>query len=188
MKQKVIIFSAPSGSGKTTLVRHALEEFPGLEFSVSCTTRLPRGNERNGHDYYFITPDEFREKIKEQAFVEYEEVYKDNYYGTLKQEVDRIWNAGNIVIFDVDVKGGVSLKKYFGDKALSIFIIPPSIEELERRLIGRNTDDPETIKIRVAKAEEELSFQDQFDDVIVNTDLSDAKKETAILIRNFINT
>jgi len=187
LKQKVIIFSAPSGSGKTTLVRHALDIFPVLEFSVSCTTRQPRGTERNGHDYYFLTPDEFRKKISENAFVEYEEVYKDKYYGTLKEEVDRIWNAGRVVIFDVDVKGGVSLKKYFGDKALSIFIIPPSVEELERRLVGRNTDDPETIRVRVAKAEEEMLYQSQFDDVIVNTDLADAKKETEMLIRNFIN-
>ena len=187
MKQKVIIFSAPSGSGKTTLVRHALEVFPVLEFSVSCTTRPPRGTERNGHDYYFLTPDEFRKKISENAFVEYEEVYEDKYYGTLKEEVERIWNAGRVVIFDVDVKGGLSLKKYFADKALSIFIVPPSVEELERRLWGRNTDDPETIKVRIAKAEEEMSYQNLFDDVIINTDLDAAKKETEKLIRNFIN-
>ena len=187
MKQKVIIFSAPSGSGKTTLVKHALEEFPSLEFSVSCTTRNPRGTEKHARDYYFISVSEFRKKIGEEAFVEFEEVYPDKFYGTLKAEVERIWNSGKIVIFDVDVKGGISLKKYFGEKALSIFIVPPSIEELERRLQKRNTDDAETIKTRVAKASEEMTYQNQFDKTIVNTDLDEAKKQTEMLIRNFIN-
>ena len=187
LKEKVIIFSAPSGSGKTTLVKHALEVFPQLAFSVSCTTRNPRGEEVHGTDYYFLTPDQFRARIGDNAFVEYEEVYEDKFYGTLKEEVERIWKEGKVVIFDVDVKGGVALKKYFGEKALSIFIMPPSIEELERRLIGRATDEPEVIKTRVEKAEEEMTYQSQFDKVIVNTILDDAKIQTENLITNFIN-
>ncbi|MBB4806354.1 guanylate kinase [Chryseobacterium defluvii] len=183
---KVIIFSAPSGSGKTTLVKYSLERFPELEFSISCTTRQPRGNEVDAVDYHFLTPDQFRQKIAEGAFVEYEEVYTDKYYGTLKSEVEKIWAQGKTVIFDVDVKGGISLKKYFGEKALSIFIEPPSIEELERRLITRNTDDSDTIKTRVAKAEEEMAYAGEFDKIVVNTDLDDAKKEIESLIKNFI--
>jgi len=184
---KVIIFSAPSGSGKTTLVKHCLDHFPELEFSISCTTRHPRGTEKNGIDYYFISPEEFRQKISENAFVEYEEVYTDKYYGTLKSEVERIWDSGKVVIFDVDVKGGVSLKEYFGEKALSIYIMPPSIEELERRLIARKTDDAETIKTRVAKAAHEMTFHPHFDEIIVNTNLETAKQETEKLIHNFIH-
>ena len=187
MKQKVIIFSAPSGSGKTTLVKHALEHFSDLEFSISCTTRNPRGEELHGKDYYFISPDEFRNRISKEHFVEFEEVYVDKFYGTLKEEVERIWNAGKVVIFDVDVKGGVALKKYFGEKALSIFIVAPSIEELERRLISRGTDDAETIKTRVAKAQEELAYQNQFDEVIINTVLEEAKAQTDAIIQNFLN-
>lgn len=184
--QKVIIFSAPSGSGKTTLVKYALEHFPQLAFSISCTTRNPRGTEENGVDYHFISPDEFRQKISEDAFVEFEEVYTDKYYGTLKSEVERIWNEGKTVIFDVDVKGGISLKNYFKDKALSIFVMPPSIEELERRLIARATDDAETIKTRVTKAYEEMAFQKNFDKTVVNTDLEHAKEDVKTLIENFL--
>ncbi len=184
---KVIIFSAPSGSGKTTLVKHCLEKFPQLEFSVSCTTRNPRGSEQNGIDYHFISPDEFRQKIAEDAFVEFEEVYTDKYYGTLKSEVERIWNTGKTVIFDVDVKGGISLKKYFGDQALSIFIMPPSIEELERRLVSRATDDAETIRTRVEKASEEMTFKDQFDKIVVNNDLDEAKSSVEQLLKNFLS-
>lgn len=183
---KVIIFSAPSGSGKTTLVKYALEQFPELEFSISCTTRQPRGSEIHTVDYHFISPDEFRQKISENAFVEYEEVYTDKYYGTLKSEVEKIWSNQKVVIFDVDVKGGISLKKYFKEKALSIFIEPPSIEELERRLINRNTDDAETIKTRVAKAEEEMSYAENFDIIVINKDLNEAKNEIKNLIENFI--
>lgn len=182
---KVIIFSAPSGSGKTTLVKHCLNLFPQLEFSISCTTRQPRDTEQNGIDYHFITPETFREKISQNEFVEYEEVYPEKYYGTLKSEVERIWNNGSIVIFDVDVVGGINLKKYFGNKALSIFIMPPSIEELEQRLIARATDDIETIKTRVKKASEELSYKEQFDKIIVNDDLQTAKQEIETLINNF---
>ncbi|WP_419869959.1 guanylate kinase [Chryseobacterium sp. CT-SW4] len=185
---KVIIFSAPSGSGKTTLVKYALDRFSELQFSISCTTRHPRGSEIHAIDYHFLTPEEFRQKIAEDAFVEYEEVYTDKYYGTLKSEVEKIWNQGKVVIFDVDVKGGISLKKYFGEQALSIFIEPPSIEELERRLIARNTDDAATIKTRVEKAEEEMSYADQFDKIVINTDLDEAKKEIENLIKNFIGS
>lgn len=184
---KVIIFSAPSGSGKTTLVKHSLEVFNQLQFSISCTTRQPRGSEVHAVDYHFLSPDEFRQKIAEDAFVEFEEVYTDKYYGTLKSEVEKIWSQGKVVIFDVDVKGGVSLKKYFGEKALSIFIEPPSIEELERRLISRNTDDAETIRTRVAKAEEEMSYAKEFDKIVINSDLDIAKREIESLIKNFID-
>lgn len=186
--EKVIIFSAPSGSGKTTLVKHSLEKFSELEFSISCTTRQPRGSEIHTVDYHFLSPDEFRQKIAEDAFVEFEEVYTDKYYGTLKSEVEKIWKLGKVVIFDVDVKGGISLKKYFGEKALSIFIEPPSIEELERRLISRNTDDAETIKTRIEKAEEEISYAGEFDKIVINNDLDDAKKEIESLIKNFISS
>lgn len=186
LMEKVIIFSAPSGSGKTTLVKHALEVVSELEFSISCTTRQPRGTEVQGVDYHFLSPDEFRAKIAEDAFVEYEEVYTDKYYGTLKSEVEKIWTKGKVVIFDVDVKGGISLKKYFGEKALSIFIEPPSIAELERRLISRATDDAETIKTRVAKAEEELSYANQFDVIVINENLDEAKEKVESLIKEFI--
>ena len=186
--KKVIIFSAPSGSGKTTLVGHCLEEFPQLAFSISCTTRDPRETEQHGLDYHFISPEEFRKKINEEAFVEYEEVYTDKYYGTLKSEVERIWESGKVVIFDVDVKGGISLKKYFGEQALSIFIMPPSVAALELRLIARGTDDLETIKIRVSKATEEISFKNEFDKIVVNDQLEDAKKEIENLLINFLKS
>lgn len=185
---KVIIFSAPSGSGKTTLVKHCLQHFPELEFSISCTTRNPRGTEKDGVDYHFISPEKFRQKIWEEAFVEFEEVYEDKYYGTLKSEVNRIWNDGKTVIFDVDVKGGIALKKYFGEQALSIFIMPPSIQELERRLIARATDDAETIQTRVEKAEQEMTFQNEFDKILVNTDLETAKAEIEKLVSEFLNS
>ncbi len=186
-KNKVLIFSAPSGSGKTTLVKYCLENFPELQFSVSCTTRQPRGTEQNGVDYHFITPKEFRAKISDEAFVEFEEVYSDKYYGTLKSEVEKIWSAGKTVIFDVDVQGGISLKKYFKDQALSIFIMPPSIEELERRLISRGTDDAETIKTRVSKAAEEITYQNAFDQIVVNNNLDEAKQNIKKLIENFLH-
>lgn len=184
---KVIIFSAPSGSGKTTLVKHGLSVIPQLSFSISATTRQLRGEEKDGQDYYFLTPEEFRAKISEDGFVEFEEVYTDKYYGTLKSEVERIWKEGKVVIFDVDVKGGIRLKEIFGDKALSIFVMPPSIAELEQRLIKRNTDCAETIKTRVEKAGEEMTYQKYFDKIIVNTDLDTAKAEVEKIINNFIN-
>ena len=185
---KVIIFSAPSGSGKTTLVKHCLQHFPELEFSISCTTRNPRGTEKDGVDYHFISPEKFRQKIWEEAFVEFEEVYEDKYYGTLKSEVERIWNDGKTVIFDVDVKGGIALKKYFGEQALSIFIMPPSIQELERRLIARATEDADTIQTRVEKAEQEMTFQNEFDKILVNTYLETAKAEIEKLVSEFLNS
>lgn len=185
---KVIIFSAPSGSGKTTLVRHALEQFPNLSFSISCTTRTPRGKEKNGTDYHFLTPEEFRKKIQQNEFVEYEEVYQDKFYGTLKSEVQRIWDLGKVVVFDVDVKGGRALKNYFQDRALSIFVMPPSVEELQRRLLHRGTDDEATIRVRVAKAVEELGYRELFDTTVINIDLDKAKKETEQLIREFIES
>lgn len=183
---KVIIFSAPSGSGKTTLVKHCLDIFHQLEFSISATTRLPRGNEVNGKDYHFLTTEEFKQKITENAFVEYEEVYTDKFYGTLKSEVERIWKNNKIVIFDVDAVGGVNLKKHFGEQAISIFIAPPSIEELEKRLILRGTDSLENIKIRVNKAQEELTYQNQFDKILINDNLETAKKEIEGVIQQFI--
>lgn len=185
---KVIIFSAPSGSGKTTLVKHCLAAFPQLAFSVSCTTRAPRGTEQNAVDYHFISPAEFRERIAGGHFVEYEEVYTDKYYGTLKSEVERIWAAGKTVIFDVDVQGGIALKEYFGENALSIFIMPPSISELERRLKARGTDDSATIEARVSKAASEMEFQNRFDKIVVNDDLSAAEAETGRLIADFISS
>ena len=185
---KVIIFSAPSGSGKTTLVKHCLEHFPELEFSISCTTRNPRGEEINGTDYHFINPEEFRQRIAEEAFVEFEEVYTNKYYGTLKSEVDRIWDSGKVVIFDVDVQGGISLKKYFAEKALSIFIMPPSVAALELRLIARGTDDLETIHTRVAKATEEISYKNDFDQIVVNDQLEIAKVEINNLITEFLKS
>lgn len=183
---KVIIFSAPSGSGKTTLVKHCLKIFPKLQFSISCTTRNARGEEQHGVDYHFLSPDDFRKKITENAFVEFEEVYEDKFYGTLKSEVERIWQAEKVVIFDVDVKGGISLKKYFAEKALGVFIMPPSVAELELRLIARGTDDDETIKTRVQKATHEMTFKDQFDEIVVNQDLDTAKKDIEEIIQNFL--
>ena len=186
--EKVIIFSAPSGSGKSTLVAHAMENFDYLAFSISCTTRKARGEEKHGEHYYFMNVEDFKNNIKNQFFVEFEEVYPDKFYGTLKSEVEKNWKNNKIVIFDVDVKGGVALKKYFGENALSIFIKPPSIEELERRLMSRNTDDAETIKTRVEKAGEELSYAKEFDKIVINSDLNEAKKEIEILIKSFIRS
>lgn len=171
MKKKVAIFSAPSGSGKTTVVKHLISKYPCLEFSVSATTRQPRGQEVDGRDYYFLSEEEFLARVDAGEFVEYEQVYKGSYYGTLKSEVERIWAKGNIILFDVDVKGGVSLKKYFGDDALSVFIQAPSPEELRRRLVKRGTDSPEAIEKRVAKAAEEMEYADKFDIVLINDDL-----------------
>lgn len=185
---KVIIFSAPSGSGKTTLVKHCLQIFPQLQFSVSATTRTLRGDEIHGKDYFFLSVEEFKKLISEDAFVEYEEVYHDKFYGTLKSEVERTWSEGKVVIFDVDVVGGINLKKIFGEKALSIFIAPPSIDELERRLIARATDDLETIKTRVAKAKHEMSFAEDFDKIVINDDLEISKKEIERLIEKFIES
>ena len=154
---KLVIFSAPSGSGKTTIVRELLQRFPRLEFSVSATSRAPRGKERNGVDYFFLSPEEFRQAVQEDKFVEWEEVYSGTCYGTLRSEMERIWQKGNVIVFDVDVIGGLNLKRIFGDRACAIFIMPPSIETLRERLVKQGTDSPETIECRVAKAEFELT-------------------------------
>lgn len=186
MSNKVIIFSAPSGSGKSTIVSHILKLHPEMEFSVSATSRAPRGQERNGIEYHFFTADEFRKMIAEDKFVEYEEVYAGSFYGTLKSEVQRIWDKGHVIIFDVDVKGGVNLKKYFGDKALSIFIQAPSVEELRKRLVARGTDSAEAIAKRVAKASEEMTYADKFDYILVNDDLQKAYAEAEKVVDDFI--
>lgn len=184
---KLIIFSAPSGAGKSTLVQHVLKQ-PGfnLAFSISATSRPPRGQEVDGREYYFLSADEFRDKIARGEFLEYEEVYAGCFYGTLRSEVDRIWAAGQNVIFDVDVKGGLNIKRQYGDQALAIFIAPPSLEVLERRLRGRATDSPEKIAERIGKAEYEMAFAPRFDHTIVNDRLEDAQREVAELIRQFL--
>ncbi len=188
MSNKVLIFSAPSGSGKSTIVNHILRIFKDrMEFSVSATSRAPRGAERNGKEYYFVTPERFRELIANDSFVEYEEVYEDHFYGTLKSEVERIWAAGHVIIFDVDVKGGVNLKEYFGDKALSVFVKAPSIEVLRERLIKRGTDSPEAIEERVAKAAEEMTYAPRFDYVLVNDDLKTALAEAEKVVEDFLD-
>ncbi len=183
---KLIIFSAPSGSGKSTLINYLMQQGLPLSFSVSATSRTPRGNEQHGKEYYFLTVEEFRSRIAAGDFLEYEEVYPGKFYGTLKSEVERLRNAGRHVIFDVDVVGGVNIKQFYGDEALSIFIQPPSIEALRTRLIGRATDAPEVIATRIAKAEEELSYAPQFDRIVVNDILEEAQQEVLTLIEKFI--
>lgn len=188
-KGRLLIFSAPSGSGKSTIVQWLMKEHPELNmhFSISCTTRAPRGTEQNGVEYFFISPAEFKEKIAKDAFVEYEEVYTDKYYGTLKSQVTEMTENGQNVVFDIDVKGGCNIKRQYGNKALSIFIQPPSIEELRRRLEGRATDAQEVIEQRLCKASYELTFADKFDIVIVNDDLEKAKADTLNAINEFLN-
>lgn len=188
MEGKLIIFSAPSGSGKSTLVNYLMTEHPELKlsFSVSCTSRAPRGTEQNGVEYYFLTPDEFRRKIANDEFLEYEEVYADRFYGTLKSQVEAQSQAGRNVVFDVDVKGGVNIKKHYGDRALSVFIQPPSIDALRNRLVGRATDAPEVIEQRLARAEYEMSFAPMFDKTVVNDDLDKAKQDIYNVIREFL--
>ena len=183
---KLVIFSAPSGSGKTTIVRELLKRFPRFEFSISATSRAPRGVEQHGVDYYFLSNDEFRARVERNEFVEWEEVYQGTCYGTLRSEMERIWSNGNIIIFDVDVLGGINLKRIFGADACSIFIMPPSVEELERRLRGRGTDSEEVILKRIGKAEFELSKAPEFDYTVVNDDLQEAIEQTASIIENFL--
>ena len=187
-KGKLIIVSAPSGSGKSTIVQWLMKEHPELKlyFSISCTSRPPRGTEQNGVEYFFLSPEEFKAKIAASEFLEYEEVYADRFYGTLKQQVERQREAGQNVVFDVDVKGGVNIKRYYGEEALSLFIQPPSVDELRRRLVGRATDTAEAIEQRLAKAEYELTFAPQFDRVIVNDDLEVAKQETLDVVSKFL--
>ncbi len=184
---KLIIFSAPSGSGKSTIVGELLSQFPQMEFSVSATSRMPRGVERDGVEYHFLSQEEFARRVEADEFVEWEEVYAGTCYGTLRSEMERIWAKGNVIIFDVDVVGGLRLKSIFGDAALSIFVMPPSVEELRRRLLGRATDSLEVIERRVAKAEKEISTSPQFDSIVVNDDLPTAVRETADIITNFLS-
>ncbi len=186
MNRKLIIFSAPSGAGKTTVVKELLKEFSNLEFSISATSRAPRGAEKDGVDYHFLTNDEFKSRVANDEFVEWEEVYAGTCYGTLKAEMERIWAKGNVILFDVDVMGGIKLKNIFGDAACSIFIMPPSIETLRERLIGRATDAPEVIEKRVNKAEFEISKAPQFDNVVVNDVLAEAVAEAKSVIDKFL--
>lgn len=185
--RKVIIFSAPSGSGKSTIIGHLLKRVPGLEFSISATSRKPRKGEQDGKDYYFLTEEDFKQRVAEDKFVEWVEVYQGTCYGTLKSEIERIWDKGNTVIFDVDVLGGVSLKKIFGEKALSIFIQPPSIEVLEQRLRNRGTETEESLRKRIERAEMELQYSNQLDVVVVNDNLDTAINETETIVNNFLN-
>jgi guanylate kinase len=187
MSQKLIIFSAPSGAGKTTIVKHLLGVYPkSLSFSISATTRPPRAYEKPNKDYYFISADEFRNKIAENEFIEYEQVYDGLYYGTLRSEVERLWSQGQVVVFDVDVKGGIALKQEFGEAALAVFVKPPSIKELRKRLLSRKTETDETLKERVEKAELEMEFAQFFDDVIINDSLSEALDFSEKIVEDFI--
>ncbi len=183
---KMVIFSAPSGAGKTTIVKRLLKHYPDLEFSISACTRRKRMKEVNGRDYYFLTVNDFKEKIRNNDFIEWEEVYPDHFYGTLKSEVYRIWEKGKHVIFDVDVVGGLNIKKQFGTQALSLFVKPPSIEELNKRLINRSADSKENIQKRVAKAEQEMTYAEQFDIVIINENLDIATGEVITVVSNFL--
>lgn len=185
-KGKLIIFSAPSGSGKSTIINYLLTQHLNLAFSISATSRAPRGSERNGVEYYFLTPDEFRRRIAAGDFLEYEEVYADKFYGTLKSEVERLTTASKNVLFDVDVVGGLNIKRFYGERALSVFIQPPSLAELRRRLEHRATDAPEVIESRLAKAEYELSFAPKFDRIVVNDELDRACQEVLSVVRNFL--
>lgn len=183
---KLIIVSAPSGSGKSTIIGKIMEKYENLHFSISATSRPPRGSEQNGVEYFFLSPEEFKQKISNNEFIEYEEVYPDKFYGTLKSQVEKQLKRGENVVFDVDVKGGINIKKIYRRRALSIYIMPPSIEELRNRLIKRGTDSPEMIEQRIAKAEQELTFADKFDKVIVNDVLDVAVEETLQIVTNFL--
>ena len=188
MRGKLIIFSAPSGTGKSTIISWLMKEHKelNLTFSISCTSRAPRGSEQNGVEYFFLTPEEFRTRIEDDEFLEYEEVYTDRFYGTLKSQVEKQLEAGQNVVFDVDVKGGVNIKKFYGDEALSIFIQPPSINELRRRLENRATDAPDVIDQRIARAEFELTFADKFDRVVINDILEYAEADALSAIKQFL--
>lgn len=187
-KGRLIVFSAPSGSGKSTIIGWLMQH-PELQmaFSISCTSRAPRGTEQNGVEYFFLTPYEFRQRIEKDEFLEYEEVYKDRFYGTLKSQVEKQLDAGENVVFDVDVKGGCNIKKYYGDRALSVFIQPPSIDELRKRLVGRGTDAPEVIEDRIARASFELTFANKFDRIVVNDNLERAEQETYEIVKSFLD-
>ncbi len=185
---KLLIFAAPSGTGKSTIVGFLMQQGLNTHFSISTTTRAPRGNEQHGKEYFFITPEEFREHIQRNDFVEYEEVYTDRFYGTLKSQVENQLNEGQNVVFDVDVNGGMNIKKSYGDQALSIFIMPPSIDELRLRLTSRGTDDPEVIEQRIARAEYEISQAGNFDKTVVNDNLQTAEEEVLSLVKEFLNS
>ena len=185
-KGKLIVFSAPSGSGKTTLVNHLLKQDLPLGFSISATSRSPRGSEKNGKDYYFLSKESFNKKINENAFIEHEEVYEGTYYGTLNSEIKRLWKEGKHVLFDVDVEGGLNIKKKFPENTLSIFVQPPSIKELEIRLRKRATENEEKIQQRLNKSAEELSFSKNFDVILINDNINEAKKKATNLIKQFI--
>ena len=189
MRGKLIIFSAPSGTGKSTIISWLMKEHKelNLAFSISCTSRAPRGSEQNGVEYFFLSPEEFRTRIEDDEFLEYEEVYTDRFYGTLKSQVEKQLEAGQNVVFDVDVKGGVNIKKFYGDEALSIFIQPPSVNELRRRLENRATDAPDVIDQRIARAEFELTFADKFDKVVVNDILEYAESDALAVIQQFLS-
>ena len=188
MRGKLIIISAPSGTGKSTIISWLMKEHPELNlvFSISCTSRAPRGTEKNGVEYFFLTPEEFRQRIDNDEFLEYEEVYEGRFYGTLKSQVERQLEAGQNVVFDVDVKGGVNIKQFYGDEALSLFIQPPSVNELRRRLEGRGTDAPEVIDQRIARAEFELTFAEKFDKVVINDVLEYAEADALAVIQDFL--
>lgn len=187
MEGKLVIISGPSGTGKTTIVKNLLDSGLNLAFSVSATTREPRANEKHGTDYYFMSVNEFRDKIDMGEFVEWQEVYKDILYGTLKKEMDRIWCNGCHVLFDVDVKGAINLKKIYGNRAIALFIMPPSIDDLKKRLVNRGSESDDKIKMRVAKAEEEINLSNQFDTIIVNKILDVAKEETQQMVSSFLS-
>ncbi|HRR49987.1 MAG TPA: guanylate kinase [Bacteroidales bacterium] len=186
-ENRAMIFSAPSGAGKSTIVSHLMKKFPVLGFSISATSRQPRENEVNGREYYFLSTEEFRKKIANNEFVEYEEVYKGYYYGTLKSEVERLWNEGKVIVFDIDVKGGLNLKKLYGDAALAVFIKPPSIEVLRERLVKRGSEDSASLERRIKKAEYELTFESQFDKVLVNDSLEQCLKEAEQITEEFLS-
>ncbi len=185
-KDKLIVISAPSGAGKTTIVHYLLQQDLDLEFSISACSRIKRPNEKDKVDYYFLNKDEFRKKIEQNEFVEWEEVYPDQYYGTLKSELQRIWSKGYLVIFDVDVIGGINIKKLYQDKCLAIFIMPPTIQELEKRLKNRSTESEESLKKRIARAKKEMDYANKFDIIIINDQLEKAQNETEAVIRKFL--
>jgi guanylate kinase len=187
MKRKAIIVSAPSGAGKTTIVKNLLSVFPELEFSISACSRVKRESEVNGKDYYFITADQFRTKISNDEFIEWQEVYPGSYYGTLRSEIDRIWSQGKTPIFDVDVLGAINLKMYFGEAAIAIFIQPPSLQELENRLRHRGTESEENLQTRLKKGEKEMTFADKFDYIVVNDEISTSSTKATNLIKTFLN-
>lgn len=185
-RHKLVLFCGPSGSGKTTIVHHLMEVFPAMRFSISATTRPARPNEEHGKDYYFLTPEEFRTRVENGDFLEWEEVYKDRYYGTLKSEVERILNNEHIALFDVDVEGGLQIRKHFGRQLLDVFVMPPSVDDLHKRLVARATESEDSLLKRLSKAEKEMQYAFQFNNVIVNTVLENAKREAVEMVRNFL--